>query len=485
MNIRCLEPHIIINKSYHINKVDYSKGWKLIIRDRECLYVPYPKQAKITADDIDSCYYLNTNTGEMIPVYLQVPCQKCILCRDKKAVDWATRITCEGNYHVNCPWWITLTYNNDYLPHQGLVKRDLQNFLKRLRERVSRQIGEDIRLRFVAVGEYGGNTARPHYHAIIYGMPTMDPKEVLNIIELSWSKRLSFNSYIKTVSKYGSLGKDYTFVRDDINGKPLYYHRLGFAYVKPAHDNTPLYLAKYMFKPELNTPEGSNPNFCLASRKNGIGYEYCVEYRDYHRLNPYQTSIEFFNVHTNKLSHFTIPQYFKDYWFPTPSKIIPNEVKKSHDHLSMLVVQFNTIQNLLQKSDIDISTDVSTMVKDINVKYPFYRKIGKCISDDYMEDLCTIYKSVYKDEIPSVYNESFETYLKKELLHNYCKIMIEYEYCMSLQFDTQALIDTLQLKDKYKGAVVQKYINKPPVDINHEVYKLQKERIKRKSKDMY
>lgn len=127
-DIRCLSPNIILNKSWHINKVDFTKGWRIIIRGQEMNYVPLPKRAKIQKEEIDECYYYNIYSGEMIPCYLVVPCQKCILCKDKKAVDWATRVTCEGNYHVNCPWWITLTYNCLSLPDDGLIKRDVQNF---------------------------------------------------------------------------------------------------------------------------------------------------------------------------------------------------------------------------------------------------------------------------------------------------------------------------------------------------------------------
>lgn len=345
-DIRCLSPNIILNKSWHINKVDFTKGWRIIIRGQEMNYVPLPKRAKIQKEEIDECYYYNIYSGEMIPCYLVVPCQKCILCKDKKAVDWATRVTCEGNYHVNCPWWITLTYNCLSLPDDGLIKRDVQNFFKRLRERISRVVGQDIRIRFVAVGEYGGNTARAHYHAIIYGLPMLTAKEILRIIENAWAKRISFLTYCNINRAYGDkLGHDYTFIRPDKNGDNLYYQRLGFAYVKPAHDSTPLYLAKYMFKPEINTPEGKNPNFYLASRKNGIGYEYVVEFCKYHRQNPDVTNLDFLNKHTGKMCHFTIPQYFKNYWFPTPSKLVPNEVRKSWLNLSLCVEELNTYKS--------------------------------------------------------------------------------------------------------------------------------------------
>lgn len=450
--IRCLSPNIILNKSWHINKIDFTKGWRIIIRGQEMNYVPLPKRAKIQKHEVDECYYYNIHSGEMIPCYLVVPCQKCILCKDKKAVDWATRVTCEGNYHVNCPWWITLTYNDLSLPKDGLMKRDFQNFMKRLRERVERVICEELRLRFVGVGEYGGNTARAHYHSVIYGLPTLSAKEILAHIENAWSKRVSFDAWKE-------LPDDFKFTRNDKNGKKMYYQRLGFAYVKPAHDSTPLYLAKYMFKPEINTPEGKNPNFYLASRKNGIGYQYVVEFCKYHRQNPDVTKLDFLNKHTGKMCHFTIPQYFKNYWFPTPSRLCPNEVKKAHDHFRELYAQIQWIKGKF--NDTDIFDEVSLMASDIDKKYPFLCSVRSTYVDDEYETWCV--GSTFNDVNPRKY------YIEK-----YMTALMEYEYIMSLKFDTSEFLQCLTLRDKHKGAMTQKMLNKPPVSPIDAAYKLKK-----------
>ena len=450
--IRCLSPNIILNKSWHVNKVDFTKGWRIVIRGQEMNYVPLPRRAKIQKEELDSCYYYNIHSGELIPCYLLVPCQKCILCKDKKAVDWATRVTCECNYHVNCPWWITLTYNDLSLPADGLMKRDVQNFMKRIRERVSRVVCEDIKLRFVAVGEYGGNTARAHYHAIIYGLPTLSAKEILSHIENAWSKRVS-------VHKWKKLPDDFKFIRSDMNGKPMYYQRLGFVYVKPAHDSTPLYLAKYMFKPEINTPQGKNPNFYLASRKNGIGYQYIVEFCKYYRQNPSSTKIDFINKHTGKMCHFTIPQYFKDYWYPTPSKLVPNEVKKAHDRFRELYAQIEWIKTKFH--DTEIFDEVYSMASDIDKKYPFLRSVKSTLIDDE-------YESWY---VGSTFQDANQ---KKYYVEKYMESLMQYEYIMSLKFDVNEFMQCLTLRDKHKGAMTQKMLNKPPISPIDAAYKLKK-----------
>jgi hypothetical protein len=64
-------------------------------------------------------------------------------------------------------FFITLTYNTDHVPitqngFMGLCKQDLQKYLKRLRKLNTQK------LKYYAVGEYGGKTMRPHYHIIMF-----------------------------------------------------------------------------------------------------------------------------------------------------------------------------------------------------------------------------------------------------------------------------------------------------------------------------
>lgn len=62
----------------------------------------------------------------------------------------------------NC--FITLTYDDQHLPHTGtLIPRDLQLFMKRLRKAFPHKI------RYYSCGEYGESSARPHYHACLFG----------------------------------------------------------------------------------------------------------------------------------------------------------------------------------------------------------------------------------------------------------------------------------------------------------------------------
>ena len=69
-------------------------------------------------------------------------------------------------YWNNEAVFITLTYDDEHLPSDyGLHKDDLQKFFKRLRKDL------DTKIKYYACGEYGDRFGRPHFHAIIFGLP--------------------------------------------------------------------------------------------------------------------------------------------------------------------------------------------------------------------------------------------------------------------------------------------------------------------------
>lgn len=61
--------------------------------------------------------------------------------------------------------FVTLTYKDEELPEHGsLVKKDLQDFMKRLRFSLGGK-----KVRYYACGEYGEKNDRPHYHVLLFG----------------------------------------------------------------------------------------------------------------------------------------------------------------------------------------------------------------------------------------------------------------------------------------------------------------------------
>lgn len=113
---------------------------------------------------------------------IKIPCGGCVGCRLERSRQWAVRLLHESQLHVY-RWFLTLTYSDAYLPPDGgLVKRDYQLFLKRLRK-----ARPNLPIQYFLVGEYGetnpvtkivdGGLYRPHYHAIIFGVDFPDMRQ--------------------------------------------------------------------------------------------------------------------------------------------------------------------------------------------------------------------------------------------------------------------------------------------------------------------
>lgn len=116
------------------------------------------------------------NNNETTPV----PCGRCPNCVKRKVSGWSFRLMQEDK-RSSISSFITLTYGTKTVPlsHNGFMslnKRDVQLFFKRLRK----ALGPDAeRIKYYAVGEYGGKTSRPHYHVILFNCP-------LDKIQTAW-----------------------------------------------------------------------------------------------------------------------------------------------------------------------------------------------------------------------------------------------------------------------------------------------------------
>lgn len=94
-------------------------------------------------------------------------------------MEWVTRLELESSCHVD-KTFLTLTYRDapqmqgPLLPDQErpgptLIRKDLSDWLKRLRVTYQRANETSLPLRFYACGEYGDKNERPHYHVILFG----------------------------------------------------------------------------------------------------------------------------------------------------------------------------------------------------------------------------------------------------------------------------------------------------------------------------
>lgn len=90
---------------------------------------------------------------------LWLPCGKCVGCRLERSRSWAIRCMHEAQMHSENSF-ITLTYEND---PGDIPYSDFSAFIRRLRARVGS-------VRYFGCGEYGTETGRAHFHALIFGV---------------------------------------------------------------------------------------------------------------------------------------------------------------------------------------------------------------------------------------------------------------------------------------------------------------------------
>lgn len=99
-----------------------------------------------------------------------VPCGQCMNCRINKGRNWSSRILMEQMATPWMSWFLTLTYDDEHVPVTPeyvptLRKSEFQAW----RKEAERKAG---RFQYYAVGEYGENTLRPHYHMAVF--PSFD-----------------------------------------------------------------------------------------------------------------------------------------------------------------------------------------------------------------------------------------------------------------------------------------------------------------------
>lgn len=118
--------------------------------------------------------------------FLSVPCGKCEECRTQQKSSWSVRLAAELEEKRKDGWLIgfcTLTYSNRYLPHvprECFVKnphkvacfsrRHVRTFIDSLRKLYHKHYGGKS-LVYLAAGEYGERTHRPHYHVLLAWQP--------------------------------------------------------------------------------------------------------------------------------------------------------------------------------------------------------------------------------------------------------------------------------------------------------------------------
>lgn len=187
-------------------------------------------------------------------VGLVVGCGKCPACQAGKRREWFTRIMMEYKTCSTC-YFITLTYNDEHLPENGVCKKDCQDFMKRLRKQCPQS-----HLRFFLCSEYGSKSHRPHYHMILFNFPSTDATVVSNSVLEAWSPRGDCMGFVY-VAGFGEAAAMYVtkYVLKDKNILAEYL----------PDELLDEYDPEYTYVPEN---DGLESTFQLASRKPALGF---------------------------------------------------------------------------------------------------------------------------------------------------------------------------------------------------------------------
>lgn len=196
-----------------------------------------------------------------------VPCGSCLACRQAKAKEWASRCMMELE-EAKKAVFITLTFDDFHFGSKNEIdKRDLQLFFKRLRHLVGS-------FRYFACGEYGGQSGRKHYHAILFGLGLED---------------LAISGCVRD-------GEKPLYLSDFI----MQAWPFGFSSVGEADFASILYVARYGQK-SLEEKKGG---FLMMSRRPGLGVSY------------FKKHLEEFKDGTVYLAGqvFSVPAYFRTFY---------------------------------------------------------------------------------------------------------------------------------------------------------------------------
>lgn len=197
------------------------------------------------------------NSGNQVSPTIYVDCGKCLNCKINKAREWTTRLIHETNISQSTIF-ITLTYDTEHLPSEGVRKSDVQDFISDLRK----VCGPGIR--YFIGSEYGDSsdgTHRPHYHGFIFNAP-------------DWLKDTPCSGADRVETRLGKANS-----RSFVN---TYYNdiwRRGFVTVGEFHPRRAGYLAHY-YVDKADAPQGMSSNFSLMSKRPGIGADFYAAVSD-------------------------------------------------------------------------------------------------------------------------------------------------------------------------------------------------------------
>lgn len=428
----CLNPRIIVNPRFiKLHKLGISS--MVTLGDHSCYYIPknecdfdfkqfHPKRNYVNEKNIDKFFYTDSY-GVVTPLYITANCGRCASCIALKRNAIKSRMILEQSVHKCPPLFLTLTYDNEHLPYDGVSVRDVQLFFKRLRRYLEYHYPNMPLFRYMAFSEYAPDRShRAHYHIIIFGLDIFNPYDALKLESIitnqCWKK--------------------------------------GFSYCRLCDSGCFNYISKYVCK-KSNVPSGKNPNFQLSSRRHGgVGSR---AFLDSVNLNNLLVSddarITVFSC--GKYFTVTVPKSLRDYVVNGCTNLYS---KKSIFNLKQMMVNFHKLSSLCSRGCSNFSLESSGLSSDLitlvrKCKYPIsvinkFRPLNR-FPDEYTHNDYDLYDSlVTESDLPFIVSN-----LKKSLIY-----LNEFKIDLQVAYQRNYLCE--RVKKRWTDTIVENLENNPP-----------------------
>lgn len=345
-------------------KVKTKSGTRIILPISDYMFDPdepefqilTPKQKQYNADrhfvrhydcNPQDFYLLNPQTGEVEPLYIEVPCGYCEDCRHTRIGKIANKVFLQSCTAGN-PYFVTLTFSpknenkfnlwkkptkSDNDPFQFSEQRKslheqrveiIQKFLKRLRKRLA-YYGYKEKLTYCIVSERGKH-GHFHYHGLFW-LPNTPELQKLYWFLVKDKKgeyvEVCEPCFGRFVSDTWQHGYTKTYLDRDQQGRA----------------NAGKYLFKYMSKSD-NWHE-------RVELKSRIGNEKIEEYREWFLENPESQVFEVKNQFTGQLEKIPVTSWVLDKFIPSLSRSV------SHRDRYVLTLYNDILNNMALQSNLN------------------------------------------------------------------------------------------------------------------------------------
>lgn len=244
-------------------------------------------------------------------IFMLAKCGKCPTCCASRQADLVTRASMESALYDTPCYFVTLTYRNaDLPPDRQLFHKDIQDFLKRLRMRWTRQ-GVDHNIRYMVAGEYGSKYHRPHYHLLLWNNP----------YGASEFKR----------PEHERLRQDIFDAWSHCDPQAFDFGECGdgaASYVTKYLSKQAIYKLQHAFRPGYRMPYITSSN-----RNGGIGRPLIERDKAYYLRNPYLSTFGYLDS-SGQYREVPIGSYIKQVLHPSPCRQIPARIKNAYRDLT-------------------------------------------------------------------------------------------------------------------------------------------------------